>query len=355
MREERMRDACILIIDDEPANLRLLVKMLGTQNCGRLALLQDPRETLATYAAERPDLILLDIRMPYLDGYEVMAQLHALDDPLLPPIIVLTAQHDRETLLKALAAGARDFIGKPFDRAELLMRVRNLLDAQLAHRMMHDQKNLLEDMVRERTRELHDTRLQIIRRLGRAAEFRDNETGLHIIRMSKISALLARYAGWSEADVELMLNASPMHDIGKIGIPDAILLKPGPLTPEEVVIMQTHAAIGTDLLDGDPAPLLRLAREIALTHHEKWDGTGYPHRLIGMAIPESGRIVAVADVFDALTSTRPYKQAWPVVDAVQFVRNQSGSHFDPAVTDIFLTHIDEILSIRASYLDPEAH
>lgn len=348
-------EARILIIDDEPANLRLLDKMLASQGYGQLALVQDPREALTAYRTHHPDLILLDINMPYLDGYQVMAQLHELDDPLLPPIIILTAQHDRETLLKALAAGARDFLGKPFDRAELLMRVRNLLDAQLAHRLMHDRKNTFEMMVRERTHELNETRLQIIRRLGRAAEFRDNETGLHILRMSKISALLARHLGWSESDVELMLNASPMHDIGKIGIPDAILLKPGRLTPDELVVMQTHATIGADLLDGDAAPLLRLAREIALTHHEKWDGTGYPGRLAGTAIPLSGRIVAVADIFDALTSVRPYKQAWPVEEAVDFIRANACSHFDQAVTEVFLAHIDEIIAIHEHHPDSESY
>jgi putative two-component system response regulator len=353
MTNDQLDFGRILIVDDEPANLKLLDKMLASQGYRRLVTIQDPREVLAHYREERPDLILLDINMPHLDGYQVMEQLKALDDPLLPPIVILTAQHGRDYLLKALAAGARDFIGKPFDRAELLMRVRNLLDAQLAHRLVHGQKAVLEEMVHVRTEALNQTRLQVVRRLGRAAEYRDNETGLHIIRMSKASAVLAEHLGWSTADCELMLNASPMHDIGKIGIPDAILLKPGKFEPDEWEIMKRHVVIGAELLSGDDSALLRLAQEIALTHHEKWDGSGYPQGLAGEAIPQAGRIVAVADVFDALTSARPYKKAWPVDEAVAFIDANSGTHFDPAVAEAFTARLDDILTIRERNLDPE--
>ncbi|MEQ1659604.1 MAG: response regulator, partial [Hylemonella sp.] len=294
--------ACILVVDDEPANLKLLDRMLSTQGYEALVLISDPREVMAQYQAARPDLILLDINMPHLDGYQVMEQLKALNDPLLPPIVILTAQHGKDYLLRALASGARDFIGKPFDRNELLMRVRNLLDAQLAHRLLHNQKGVLEEMVQARTRELHHTRLQVVQRLGKAAEYRDEETGNHILRMSHICALLAKEIGWDDAQCDLILNASPMHDIGKIGIPDAILLKPGKFEPHEWEIMKTHASIGARLLEGDDSSLMRMAREIALTHHEKWDGSGYPNGLAGEAIPMAGRIAALADVFDALTS-----------------------------------------------------
>jgi putative two-component system response regulator len=341
--------ARILIVDDEPANLKLLDKMLATQGYEQRILIQDPRDVLARYREARPDLILLDINMPHLDGYQVMEQLKSLDDPLAPPIVILTAQHGRDYLLKALAAGARDFIGKPFDRAELLMRVRNLLDAQLGHRLQYEQKDVLEQMVRLRTEELNRTRLQVVQRLGRAAEYRDNETGNHIIRVSQISALLAKKLGWSDEASELMLHASPMHDIGKIGIPDHILLKPGRFEPAEREIINTHTTIGGKLLDGDDSPLLKLAREIALSHHEKWDGSGYPNGLAGEAIPQSGRIVAVADVFDALTSARPYKKAWTVEDATKFVRDNAGSHFDTAVVDCFIELLPDILVIREQY------
>lgn len=342
----------IFIVDDEPANLKLLDKMLASQGYQQRVLIQDPRDVLHNYQQQRPDLILLDINMPHLDGYQVMAQLVELNDPLLPPIVILTAQHTKDYLLRALAGGARDFVSKPFDRNELLMRVRNLLDAQLAHRVLHSQKDLLEEMVHQRTEELHATRLQVVQRLGMAAEYRDEETGFHILRMSHICALLAREIGWNDEQCDLILNASPMHDIGKIGIPDTILLKPGKFEPHEWEIMKTHAVIGAKLLEGDDSTLMVMAREIALTHHEKWDGSGYPYGLIGEAIPLSGRIAALADVFDALTSTRPYKKAWSVEAAVDLIKESSGSHFDPALVEVFLRKLPDILAISARYAEP---
>jgi putative two-component system response regulator len=352
MSDESLNRECILIVDDEPANLKLLDKMLRSQGYHSLVLADDPRLVVDLYRITRPALILLDINMPHLDGYKVMEQLKALNDPLLPPIVILTAQHGKDYLLRALAAGARDFIGKPFDRNELLMRVRNLLDAQMAHRLVYDQKAVLEDMVRARTEELRHTRLQIVQRLGMAAEYRDEETGNHILRMSHICALLARAIGWSEAECELILNASPMHDIGKIGIPDVIMLKPGKFEPHEWEIMKTHAAIGEKLLDGDDSDLMRMAREIALTHHEKWDGSGYPNGLAGEAIPLAGRIAALADVFDALTSVRPYKKAWTVEAAVDLIKDNSGKHFDPALVEMFLQELPGIVAIRERFAEP---
>ena len=353
MTQESPNNQRILVVDDEPANLRLLDKMLGSQGYTELTLVDDPREVLGLYRETRPDLILLDINMPYLDGYQVLEQLKALNDPLLPPIVILTAQHGKEHLLRALAAGARDFITKPFDRNELLMRVRNLLEAQLAHRLLHTQRNELESMVRARTEELRNTQLQVVQRLGMAAEYRDEETGNHILRMSHISALLARAIGWSEDACDLMLNASPMHDIGKIGIPDCVLLKPGRFDPPEWEIMKTHATIGGKLLDGSDSDLMRMAREIALSHHEKWDGSGYPNGLHGATIPQSGRIAALADVFDALTSVRPYKKAWTVEAAVSLIVENRGKHFDPELVDIFMQKLPEILQIRERFAEPE--
>ena len=351
MNQRVLGNERILIIDDEPANLKLLDRMLRNQGYEEVVLIEDPRQVLEQYQAARTDLILLDINMPYLDGYQVMDQLKNLADPLLPPIVILTAQHSQDFLLRALAGGARDFITKPFDRNELLMRVRNLLDAHLAHRLVQDQKNTLEKMVQERTEELRNTRLQVVQRLGRAAEYRDEETGNHILRMSHISALLARSIGWDEDACELLLHASPMHDIGKIGIPDTILLKPGKFEPDEWAIMQTHAEIGAQLLEGDDSDLMKQAREIALCHHEKWDGKGYPNGLAGEAIPQSARIAALADVFDALTSERPYKKAWEVEDAVNLIKDNSGSHFEPLLVDHFLDKLPEILAIRQRYSD----
>lgn len=344
----------ILIVDDESSNLKLLDKMLRSQGYQNLDLVSDAREVTSSYQKTRADLILLDINMPYLDGYQVMEQLKQLNDPLLPPVVILTAQNSKDYLLRALALGARDFITKPFDRNELLMRVRNLLDAHLAHRMLHDQKTVLEDMVQSRTEELHHTRLQIVQRLGKAAEYRDEETGNHILRMSNISALLAAAAGWDKNQCDLMLNASPMHDIGKIGIPDAILLKPGKFEPHEWEIMKTHATIGAKLLEGDKSDLMLMARDIAISHHEKWDGSGYPNGLTGDAIPQAGRIAALADVFDALTSVRPYKKAWTIDAAVDLIKENRGKHFDPQLVDLFLRELNGIVEISRRYAEPSS-
>jgi putative two-component system response regulator len=346
-------NARILIVDDEETNLKLLDKMLTNAGFNKLVLVGDSRNVINTYNEQRPDLILLDINMPHIDGYDVMQQLQELKDPLLPPIIILTAQHGKDYLLRSLNAGARDFISKPFDRNELLMRVRNLLDAHLAHCMVYDQKAALEDMVQKRTDELEQTRLQVVRRLGMAAEFRDEETGNHILRMSHISALIARTIGWSDAECELILLASPMHDIGKIGIPDNILLKPGKFEPDEWEVMKTHTTIGGKLLEGDDSDLMRMAREIALSHHEKWDGSGYPEGISGEDIPLSGRISALADVYDALTSQRPYKKAWAVDDAVKLIKESSGKHFDPALVDVFLDKLPEIQAICRRFREPD--
>ena len=346
MSRSLIEQARILVIDDEAINLKILGSLLSSQGYEQVELIQDSREALDRYKEMRPDLILLDIFMPNLDGYELMAQLNALNDPLLPPIIIISAQTTREFRLKALSSGARDFVGNPFDRAELLMRVRNLLDAHLAHRLVHDQKAVLEDMVRIRTEALNHSRLEVARRLGQAAELKDGDTGLHIIRVSRVSTLLARHHGWSTADCELMLHASPMHDVGKIGIPDAILLKPGKLDSHEWEIMKTHTTLGASILRDDENDFLHMAAVIALSHHEKWDGSGYPHGLSGNDIPEAARIVAVTDVFDALISPRPYKGAWPVEKAVTHIAENGGIHFDPAVVANFMNCLPEILAIQ---------
>ncbi|MDD2536460.1 MAG: response regulator, partial [Macromonas bipunctata] len=243
-----LQQSRIFVVDDEPANLRLMEKMLSKEGYLQTVLIADPREVLPLYRQQAPDLILLDINMPHLDGYEVLELLNGLNDPTPAPVIMLTAQNGREHLLQALAGGARDFVTKPFDRAELVMRVRNLLEVHQAHRLVHNQKTVLEEMVHHRTQELNQSRLEVVRRLGRAAEYRDNETGLHIIRMSRYAALMAASLGWSDADCELLLHASPMHDIGKIGIPDHILLKPGKFEPNEWEVMKRHAQMGADIL-----------------------------------------------------------------------------------------------------------
>ncbi|MDD5285074.1 MAG: response regulator [Desulfuromonadaceae bacterium] len=349
---ETAHNSRILIVDDEPVNLKLLEKMLRAEGYTNLVSIVDSRKVMEAYCAEPPDLILLDINMPYLDGYEVMALLKELKDPLLPPILVLTAQSGKEFLMRALNEGARDFLSKPFNRYELLARVRNLLDAHLALRLTFDQKGVLEGLVHERTAEVVQSRLEIVQRLGRASEYRDNETGRHILRMSYSASLLAKELGWSEERCDLMLYASPMHDLGKIGISDLILLKPARLTDEERGIMETHSTIGADILSGSNNELLETARIIALTHHEKWNGSGYPDKLAGESIPMEGRIAAIVDVFDALTSVRPYKKAWPVDEAVDEIRKQSGAHFDPELVGHFLAILPEVLKIGERFSEP---
>ena len=346
--------ATIMVVDDEPANVKLLERMLAVSGYGHVVSTLDPRQVIGLYQSQPFDLIVLDLNMPHMDGFEVMRQLRALDPERLPPILILTAQHAQEHRVRALQAGARDYVTKPFEKDELLARVRNLLEIQLYHKSMRNRNHWLEERVRERTEELYDTRLQIVRRLGRAAEFRDNETGLHIVRMSKMSVLIGQACGMCSDDCELLLNASPMHDIGKIGIPDHILLKPGKFEPHEWEIMKTHTTIGAEILSGDDSELLSMARVIALTHHEKWDGSGYPRGLEGEHIPLVGRIVALADVFDALTSVRPYKRAWPVEEAVANLVENRGKHFDPRLVDVFQAELPNILAIKERYAEPEA-
>ncbi len=340
----------ILVVDDEPANLRLLSRLLNAEGYKNIEAIQDPRQVMGIHEREPADLILLDLNMPYLSGYDIITALKSHKSALSPQIIILTALNDQQSLLKALALGARDFVGKPFDRNELLMRVRNLLESQLALRMLHDQKATLEKIVQLRTQELYDNRLDVIQRLGKAAEYKDEETGSHILRVSHSAAILAKAIGWNRAQCDAIFNAAPMHDIGKIGIPDAILCKPGKLTEEEWKIMQTHAQIGADLLKGDDSEIISMAHIIALTHHEKWDGTGYPNQLAGEEIPMAGRIIALVDVFDALTSIRPYKKAWEIKEACEFIRANSGKHFDPNLVERFFENFAEINALKEKFV-----
>ncbi len=342
----------ILLVDDEPANLKLFALMLKSDGYENVACVQDPRDVVGAYKADRPSLILLDINMPHMDGYAVMEALKAIGDPMLAPIVVLTAQSGEDHLLKALNAGATDFLSKPVNRRELLARVKNILMAHLALRFMHGQNSVLEAMVEQRTQDLRQSRLDLVQRLGRASEYRDNETGQHILRMSHAAVLLARQIGWSPQACELLLNAAPLHDVGKIGIPDGILLKPGPLTEDERVVMKQHASIGADILGGSDDPLLTMARDIALNHHEKWDGSGYPHGRAGLQIPEAARIVAITDVFDALTSTRPYKKPWTADEALAFMNQQAGKHFDPVLMAHFEGIVAAVIAVRERFAEP---
>ena len=353
LTESGTKDGTILLVDDELVNIKLLERALSGSNYRNLLSTTDPRTVLEIFQRHEIDLIILDLNMPGMDGFEVMHQIQNLGREDLPPILILTAQYDQEHRIRALKLGASDYVTKPFSMEELLARVSNLLQVQLYHKYMKERNEWLEQRVRDRTKELYDTRLQIVRRLGRAAEFRDNETGMHIIRMSQISMILAEASGMGSRDCELILNASPMHDIGKIGIPDYILLKPAKLDSSEWEIMKTHTTIGAEILSGDDSDLLSMARIIALAHHERWDGGGYPGGLQGEQIPQVGRIVALSDVFDALTSTRPYKKGWSLEAALKYIYENSGKHFEPRMVNLFQERLDDILAIGKKYAEPD--
>ncbi|MGB0911453.1 MAG: HD-GYP domain-containing protein, partial [Nitrospirales bacterium] len=308
-------------------------------------------EVVKLFREFTPDLICLDIRMPEVDGFQVMGQLKIVNKRPYLPILVLTSEEDRGTRLRALESGAKDFLNKPFDKVEVLMRIRNLIETSLLHKENVQQMEMLEETVSSRTKELEGTQRDVIHRLGRAAEYRDNDTGAHIIRMSHYAAILAQASGMDEDECRLIQQAMPMHDIGKIGIPDEILLKPDKLTDEEWHTMRRHTLIGAELLSGSDSPLLQMAEIIALTHHEKWDGSGYPNRLSEEDIPLPGRICAICDIFDALTSQRPYKEAWAIEKATEHIRELSGSHLDPGLVEAFEDMMPLMLEVHRTYVD----
>ena len=351
--EKSILNARILVVDDEPPNIRLLERQLRMQGYHDVTGESDPRRVAPLHRERNFDLILLDLKMPHMDGFEVMRELKEIERGDYLPVLVLTAQTDEETRMRALSSGAKDFLTKPFNRLEALNRIHNMLEVRLLHEQVRDQNVLLERKVRERTQDLQRTRMEIIHRLGRAAEYRDNETGLHVIRVGKLCELLGRAIGMGEQKVERLLHASPMHDIGKIGVPDAILLKPGKLDAEEWALMKQHTTIGAELLAGRSYKLLEMSRLVALTHHERWDGGGYPQGLAGDAIPLVGRITAVCDVFDALTSERPYKRAWEETRAFDYVGENAGGQFDPKLAAAFLAQREQVSEIRARYAEPE--
>ena len=340
MLSHTSKNARILIVDDEPANVDVLRRLLQRAGFARLASTNDPLEAAALYIKLRPDLILLDLHMPEMDGLEVMDQLNQIAEASFLPILMLTGDITPEARREALSRGAKDFVNKPFNTDEVLLRIRTLLETRFLYLQIQTQNQMLEAKVRERTRELEAAQIEIIERLARAAEFRDDNTGQHTERVGQMSALLAKQIGLPDAQVSLIRRAAPLHDVGKIGVPDSILLKLEQLTPDEFALLKTHTTIGARILSGSRFALLRLAEEIAFSHHERWDGSGY-EGISRDSIPLAGRIVAVADVFDALTQKRPYKAAWPVADAIRELDRQRGHQFDPELVDAFLRVIEQ--------------
>ena len=326
----------ILIVDDQPVNVALLEGILDEEDFTSYRSVLDSREALPAYLDYLPDLILLDLQMPFMDGFEVMKQIRACLSPQdFLPILVLTADITPGSKRRALAEGAMDFLTKPFDAMEVALRIRNLFQTRALHLQLQGQNEILDQKVRARTAELEATQVEILERLALAAEYRDDNTGQHTKRVGETAAQIAEALGWQTGEIELIRRAAPLHDVGKIGISDLILLKPGRLTTEELERMRMHTELGARILSGGQFPLMQWAEQIARTHHERWDGTGYIG-LCGEAIPMAGRIVAVADVFDALTSERPYKQAWTQQEATDEIRRQSGRQFDPRVVEAFL-------------------
>lgn len=332
----------ILIVDDQPANLNVMRQILKDDY--DLSFAKNGHDALSTMLKLEPSLVLLDVMMPEMDGYTVREKMN--EDPRLSgiPVIFCTAMSDADDEVRGLELGAVDYITKPVVPSIVKLRVRT----QLA---LADQKWALSQQVKAANASLLESRLQTLQMLGRAAEFKDNETGMHVIRMSHYSLLIAKALGWNDEACDLLFNAAPMHDIGKIGTPDSILTKPGPLDENERSEMNRHAEIGAAII-GDYAatsPLLQMAQRIALCHHEKWDGSGYPNGLTGTDIPIEARIVALTDVFDALTSQRPYKEAWPIEKALQLLREESGKHFDPDLVKIFLENIDAVKNVQQTW------
>jgi len=338
----------ILIVDDIPTNIRILEKKLMKENY-TIQSAANGIIALAMIEENKPDLILLDVMMPEMSGFEVCQILKRNPKTQCIPIIFLTAKTEPEDIVKGLNAGAVDYVSKPFNHTELLSRIKT-------HTELKRLQDHLEQAVADRTKklndalnELRDAHYETIKRLARAADYRDNETGVHIIRMGHYSRILGKAMGMSDEESKQLQRASVVHDIGKIGIPDQVLLKPGKLDKEEFEIMKTHSAIGAALLSDIDSDLCQLAETIALTHHEKWNGKGYPNGISGKDIPVEGRIAAVADVFDALTSERPYKKAWLVEDAINLLIKEKGQHFDPEIVDLFLENKQEILEIKNKY------
>lgn len=337
--------AHIVIVDDDEGNVRLLMRLLQRAGFHSVTGLSDPRELPALLASQPPDLVITDLRMPDVDGFGVLDLLTPLINQERLPVLVITGDGSRDARQQALTRGAKDFVIKPFDTIEVLLRVRNLLESRMLFQDLRKQNRTLLESATGQTREIESTRIEMIERLALAAEYRDEETSDHNQRVGRLSCQLAEAIGWTSEDAGLLRRAAALHDIGKIGIPDALLRKPGALTEGEQRVMRTHTSIGARILGGSQVPLLQLAETVARSHHEKWDGTGYPRGLKGHEIPVAGRIVAVADAYDAITNDRPYRAARPVAVAMAILRERAGLHYEARLIDA----LERIVAPAAGY------
>ena len=349
--------ARIMIVDDEPLNIKVARKYLSIAGYQNFITTTDSPAALELIRRERPDVILLDVMMPQTSGLEILEAVR-LDESLAHlPVLILTASTDAQTKQSALELGATDFLAKPVDPADLVPRVRNALLVKAHHDHLAGYSQQLEHEVRLRTAEVEASRLEIVHCLARAAEYRDDDTGRHVLRVGRYAGILAREAGLVDERIAMIEISAQLHDVGKIGVPDAILLKPGKLDPDEFAVMKRHCEYGRLIIMPDApqpqqcAPLLAMAAQIAFTHHEKWDGSGYPCGLAGEQIPLEGRITAVADVFDALGSRRPYKPPFPLEQCLAIVREGRGKHFDPSIVDALLRRMGEITGVQSELAD----
>lgn len=365
--------AKVMVVDDEPTNIRIVQRLLELAGFSRFVTTVQSPSAIELMRDEQPDIVLLDLMMPRVSGLEILRQVRADENLSTTPIVILTAATDRKTKLEALESGAADFIGKPLDPSELVPRVRNLLAVKTYQNRLKNYSSDLIRAVRQRTAALEASRQDVIHCLARAAEFRDDDTGYHVIRVGKYARLIGEELGMPHRDAVILEQAAQLHDVGKIGIPDAVLLKPGKLTQEEFAVIQKHCAygkhilqpvtgeeerlieshteLGARILEVGTAPVLELAAKIALTHHEWWDGGGYPLKLSGEDIPLEGRITAVADVFDALSSKRCYKDAFPLDKCFTIMEEERGTHFDPQVLDAFLVRRPDVLKVQLEHAD----
>ena len=342
----------VLVIDDQSTSRAILEQVVRGIDANVLVeAFENPLEAIRWATKRVADLVLVDFQMPEMDGIEVVRRMRMLSEYEHVPIVMVTVNDERWIRYSALDAGVTDFLHKPVDARECMTRCRNLLMLRRQHLVLEDRKRLLETMVREATLEVRAREKETLYRLARAGEFRDSDTGNHIFRMARFSRLIADDIGLSRDEAEAIELAAPLHDIGKIGIPDQILLKPARLTEAEAREMRAHPQIGYEILKDSPSTYLRMGALIALGHHEKFDGSGYPHGLVGDHIPLPARIVAVADVFDALTSIRPYKKAWTSAEAFDYLQAQSGTHLDPALVAAFLRVKEQTLAIQREFMD----